>query len=111
MRRDDEPELSRVDESPDDLQSIDTPYIQPRELLSRSQRNTPRFGRALPDNSGAWHRQGEGRRVREDQWIAEIFQPPGVLTRTISSADEDVTVVPLTSRCLVVAVVVQATSP
>lgn len=56
-------------------------------------------------------RSGHDRRFREDQWMAEIFQPLGVLTSTINSAIDDGTGLPFTSRWLVLVVVVHATSP
>jgi hypothetical protein len=52
-----------------------------------------------------------GRRCLEDQWIAEIFHPLGVRTRTISSAPLELATLPFTSRCVVLVDVAQATSP
>ena len=51
------------------------------------------------------------RRCREDQWIAEIFHPCAVRTRTISSAPVELIVRPFISPCVVLVPVDHATSP
>ena len=51
------------------------------------------------------------RRCRDDQWMAEILQPCGVRTSTMSSAPVELMARPFISPCVVLVPLVQATSP
>ena len=53
----------------------------------------------------------DGRRWRDDQWIAEIFHPPAVFTRTINSAPLELIALPLDSPCAVLVDQAHAASP